>query len=54
MRYDNWAVAGFDRDAAAGLYRRGINPLAAVFMCARGITDYDEAVGLLEDLCLGG
>ncbi|MDR0838237.1 MAG: single-stranded-DNA-specific exonuclease RecJ [Oscillospiraceae bacterium] len=49
MRFDDWIVRGFDRQAAAELYRRGINPLSAVFMCSRGITEFDDAVDFITD-----
>lgn len=49
MRFDEWAVTGFDRDAAAEMYRRGINALAAVFMCTRGITKFEDAIEYITD-----
>ncbi|MDR0904868.1 MAG: single-stranded-DNA-specific exonuclease RecJ [Oscillospiraceae bacterium] len=49
MRFDEWKIIGFDRDAATALFRRGINPLAAVFLCSRGITTFDDAVDFITD-----
>ena len=49
MRFDEWAVTGFDRDAATAMYRRGINPLSAVFMCTRGITEFEDAIDYITD-----
>ncbi|NLB29554.1 MAG: single-stranded-DNA-specific exonuclease RecJ, partial [Clostridiales bacterium] len=49
MRFDKWAVTGFDREAATEMFRRGINPLAAVFMCTRGITKFEDAIDYITD-----
>ncbi|MDR1329068.1 MAG: single-stranded-DNA-specific exonuclease RecJ [Oscillospiraceae bacterium] len=49
MRFEEWSVKGFDRNAAVGLCKRGINPLAAVFMCSRGMTGYDDAASFITD-----
>lgn len=49
MRFDEWAVTGFDRDAAVGLVKHGLNPLASVFMCSRGITQFDDAIDFITD-----
>ena len=49
MRFNEWAVTGFDRDAATAMFRRGINPLAAVFMCTRGITEFEDALDYITD-----
>ncbi|MDR2421405.1 MAG: single-stranded-DNA-specific exonuclease RecJ [Oscillospiraceae bacterium] len=49
MRFEEWQVKGFDRNAAVKLCRRGINPLAAVFMCSRGMTEYDDAARFITD-----
>ena len=49
MRFDEWAVTGFDRDAAIEMFKRGINPLAAVFMCTRGITKFEDAIDYITD-----
>ena len=49
MRFNEWAVTGFDRDAAAAMFRRGLNPLAAVFMCTRGITKFEDAIDYITD-----
>ena len=48
MGYDSWNVAGYDRAAAAGLYRAGINPLVAVVLASRGMTDEAAARALLD------
>lgn len=31
------------------MFRRGINPLAAVFMCTRGITEFEDAIDFITD-----
>ena len=49
MRFDEWAVTGFDREAATEMFKRGINPLAAVFMCTRGITKFEDAIDYITD-----
>lgn len=56
MRFEQWKVAGFDRDAAVTLTRAGINPLISVFLASRGITDAGDAndflkldIGTIED-----
>jgi len=49
MRFDEWRVTGFDRDAATELYRSGINPLTAVFLCSRGITNVADANAFITD-----
>ena len=48
MGYDRWNVAGYDRAAAAGLYRAGVNPLVAVVLASRGVTDETAAKALLD------
>ena len=49
MRYKQWEVNGFDRDAAVELYRKGINPLVSVFMASKGVTDLDAVRALMGD-----
>ena len=49
MRFNEWVVTGFDRDAATAMFRRGINPLASVFMCTRGITNFEDAIDYIND-----
>ena len=47
MRYSEWNIGGFDRDAAVRFCRVGINPLVAVFLAARGIGSIDGARALM-------
>ncbi|MDR2502466.1 MAG: DHH family phosphoesterase, partial [Oscillospiraceae bacterium] len=49
MRFENWTVKGFDRDAAVSLVRGGINPLPAVFLASRGMTGTEEAKSFLTE-----
>ena len=49
MRYKNWEINGFDRAAAVDFCRKGVNPLASVFLTSRGITDIDNAHEILGD-----
>ncbi|MDR3278447.1 MAG: single-stranded-DNA-specific exonuclease RecJ [Oscillospiraceae bacterium] len=49
MKFANWDISGFDREAAVELCRGGINPLAAVFLSSRGILGADEAARFLAD-----
>ena len=49
MKFENWIVKGFDRDAAIALVRNGLNPLVAVILAARGITTMENALPLLSD-----
>jgi len=49
MFFDDWNVHGFDRPMAIKFHRSGINPLPAVFMSSRGVTDVHDAKGLLSD-----
>ena len=50
MRFRNWEIGGFDRDAAVEFYRKGINPLVSVFLASRGITDLESARVILGDV----
>ena len=47
MSFKNWDIAGFDRDAAVGLCRRGISPLVSVFLAARGFAQHEDAAAFL-------
>ena len=47
MRYSKWYVNGFDRDAAVEFCRRGVNPLASVFLVSRGVGNIDDAREIL-------
>jgi len=47
MRFIDWEIGGFDRDTAVDFYRKGVNPLAAVFLVSRGITDIEDARTIL-------
>ena len=49
MRFDEWKVSGFTRDNATKLFRQGINPLAAVFLCSRGIETYEDVMAFITD-----
>jgi single-stranded-DNA-specific exonuclease len=49
MRFEEWSVKGFDREAAVKLCRRGMNPLTSVFLCSRGMTEYDDAIGFITN-----
>jgi single-stranded-DNA-specific exonuclease len=49
MKFMNWDIRGFDRDAAVGLCQSGINPLAAVFLASRGVLGAEEAARFLTD-----
>ena len=49
MKYGTWKIAGFDRTAAASLFRNGINPLVAVLLASRGITDTERAYKFIEN-----
>ncbi len=51
--YDRWNVKGYDRAAAVALTRRGVNPMAAVLLASRGITEPGELSEYMsEDLSL--
>ena len=54
MKFDIWEVVGYDRDAAVALCRDGLNPLIAVLLAARGITDPARAHAFLkcDETCL--
>jgi single-stranded-DNA-specific exonuclease len=43
MKFVDWVVKGFDKEAAAALCRNDMNPLVSVFLASRGITDVNEA-----------
>ena len=43
MRFENWDVSGFDRDAAVELCQSGVNPLVSVLLVSRGFTDRKKA-----------
>jgi len=49
MRFSNWDISGFDRDAAVGFCRNGVNPLVSVFLASRGITDLEDAHAFIGD-----
>ncbi|MDR3209105.1 MAG: single-stranded-DNA-specific exonuclease RecJ [Oscillospiraceae bacterium] len=49
MRFENWHVKGFDRAAAVRLCNGGVNPLSAVFLASRGLTEPDAAARFLSD-----
>ena len=39
MKYGSWKISGYNRSAAVGLVKGGVNPLAAVVLASRGIDD---------------
>ena len=43
MKFENWDICGFERDAAVEFYREGLNPLVCVFLASRGIASIDDA-----------
>ncbi len=47
--YDRWNVKGYDRPAAVRLCRNGVNPMAAVLLASRGITDISELESCMSD-----
>lgn len=49
MKFENWIIKGFDRDAAVALVHNGLNPLIAVLLSSRGITTLDAALPFLSD-----
>ena len=49
MKFRNWEIGGFDRDAAVKLCREGVNPLVSVFLTSRGVTRIEDARAMLED-----
>ena len=49
MRFRNWEIGGFNRDAAVDFCRRGINPLVSVFLTSRGVTSIDDARVILGE-----
>ncbi len=44
-----WKIRGFDRDAAVGLCRGGVNPLSAVVLASRGVSDMETVRRFLDD-----
>lgn len=44
-----WKIRGFDRGTAVGLCRGGVNPLSAVVLASRGVTDLAQAAEVLAD-----
>ena len=49
MKFENWIVRGFDRNAAVNLVRNGFNPLVAVILASRGFITTEEASPMLSD-----
>ena len=47
MRFLDWEISGFDRGTAVDFCRKGINPLAAVFLASRGIANIEDAHAVL-------
>ncbi|MDR1217807.1 MAG: single-stranded-DNA-specific exonuclease RecJ [Oscillospiraceae bacterium] len=39
MKFADWVINGFDRHAAVGLCKHGLNPLVSVFLASRGVCD---------------
>ncbi|MBQ4381866.1 MAG: single-stranded-DNA-specific exonuclease RecJ [Oscillospiraceae bacterium] len=48
MSGGNWSVAGYDRNLAAELLSRGINPLVSVLLASRGVSDSDKIKELMS------
>ena len=48
MVYDRWKINGYDRDDAVRLTDSGINPLIAVILASRGVTDAERAGRFLD------
>ena len=49
MKFRDWETGGYDRAVATGFYRSGINPLAAVLLASRGVTEINEAREMLGE-----
>jgi single-stranded-DNA-specific exonuclease len=49
MRFFDWEITGFDRDSAVEFCRNGVNPLAAVFLNARGFTKIEDIKSYVSD-----
>ena len=50
MKYANWDIRGFNRNAAVMFVRGGINPLVSVFLASRGFSNiYDARIMLGEE-----
>jgi single-stranded-DNA-specific exonuclease len=47
MKYSNWTISNFDREAAIRLCRMGLNPLMAVILVSRGIKSKDKVDELI-------
>ena len=43
MKFENWDICGFNRDAAVELCREGLNPLVSVFLASRGYEQLGKA-----------
>ena len=50
MRYKDWEIGSYDRSTAVDFCRKGINPLAAVFMTSRGVADIEDARVILGEV----
>jgi len=48
MKYANWNVGKFEREAAVELCKNGINPLVSVLLASRGVTDPDDARAVIS------
>ncbi len=49
MKFDVWALQGYDRADAAAIMRSGVNPLVSVFLAARGYNTVESANDFLND-----
>ena len=47
--YDRWNVRGYDRAQAVRLCREGLDPMTAVLLASRGITQAEELADWLND-----
>ena len=48
MKFENWDIRGFNRDAAVELCREGLNPLVSVFLASRGFERINDARTFLK------
>ena len=48
MKYQQWNIAQRSQEAFQAMERQGVPSLVAATLCARGLTDLEEAKGLLS------
>ena len=49
MKYGSWRINGYDRDNAVKLVRGGVNPLVAVVLASRGVSDVSAYHTLMQE-----